>query len=62
MKNHFIQFLKSNIDDETDELIAMDINFIEMQQSLRKQMKEDKEQTMDVIQSLCKFIFGPLTP
>ena len=62
MKNHFIQFLKSNIDDETNELIAMDINFIEMQQSLRKQMKEDKEQTMDVIQSLCKFIFGPLTP
>ena len=32
----------------------MDINFIEMEQSLRKQLKEDQKQTMNTIQSLCK--------
>lgn len=30
----------------------MDINFIEMEQSLRKQLKEDQKQTMNTIQSL----------
>ena len=32
----------------------MDVNFIEMEQSLRKQLKEDQKQTMNTIQSLCK--------
>ena len=40
--------------DQTEELSAMDINFIEMEQSLRKQLKEDQKQTMNTIQSLCK--------
>ena len=36
----------------------MDVNFIEMEQSLRKQLKEDQKQTMNTIQSLCEF--GPI--
>ena len=33
----------------------MDISFIEMEQSLREQMKEDQKQTMNAIQSICKY-------
>ena len=44
--------------DQTEELSAMDINFIEMEQSLRKQLKEDQKQTMNTIQSLCELTLG----
>ena len=36
----------------------MDVNFIEMEQSLRKQLKEDQKQTMNTIQSLCELSLG----
>ena len=36
----------------------MDVNFIEMEQSLRKQLKEDQKQTMNTIQSLCELTRG----